>query len=115
MTDSITEAREARKAALLAKRATRPATETLTVTFADLRVGDFINTIPTQAGVRGERVNAFVARTEARYDEWGQRGTTRRMQPVPSTAAELRTGDRITVTVSRPDTFRVVIRRAVTA
>lgn len=107
MADTMTEAREARKARLIAARADRPATVEVTVPLTDVIPGDFIVSIPAQGDLRRVLVNATVFDTVETWDEWGQRNYRGRLQPVQGRRFAMSTG----VTVSRPAAFTAVVRR----
>lgn len=80
-----------------------------TITIADLRVGDFIETIPTQSGVRGTRLGSGVASLETGYRWSRSNGRGRSRSDVASIEIATLRGQRVDV----PATFSVVVRRVV--
>jgi hypothetical protein len=104
----MTEAREARKAKLIAARADRPEPTEMVVTVAAVQPGDFLLRIPAQGGLRAVLVTCTV-RTAADTDEWGQRNYRGRLIPVQGRRLSLVDGR----SVSRPADFKAVVRRVV--
>jgi hypothetical protein len=105
--------REERRAAMLARRSTWAPTECVLIPASEVRVGDFVERVPTQAGVTGAIIMSGVRAVEHEWDAWGQRGAPRRpMFPVESVRWSFH--ESALVDVSVPATFTVVVRREVT-
>lgn len=108
--------REARRAALLARRSDWKPTEELTVTAADVVVGDFIVSVPRQANARGVKVEAIVAEVKISHDSWGVNSYKGgRRFPVESRVIHFNDdhGTRWAPKLDVPSTFKVVVRREV--
>ena len=82
-----------------------------TIAIADLRVGDFIEKVPTQSGVRGTRLNSGVASLGTGFRWQRSNGRGRSRSEVDSIVIETLRGHRIDV----PATFSVVVRRTTEA
>lgn len=82
-----------------------------TIAIADLLVGDFIEKVPTQSGVRGIRLDSGVASLEPGFRWARSNGRGRARSEVDSIQIETLRGQRVDV----PATFSVVVRRRLEA
>lgn len=106
-TQNAEAAREARIAAMRARRSERPTWTTIETTVGNIQNGDFLVVIPTQEGIRGFRPeSAIEVHPERRYDVYHY-GAGRYARPVESVT--FAGGD------IYPAHFRCTIRRQVGA
>jgi hypothetical protein len=82
-----------------------------TIKVADLKIGDFVSRVPTQANIRGLRVDSCVRTIEDRHGWYIKTGGHSKGMPVPGKLISFQTKrDR---SFSWPDSFDVIVRRPI--
>lgn len=103
--------RDARLAAVKAARANAPQWVSVETTVGEIRVGDYLEIIPTQGGFRGTIFKGHVTEAIESYEHYTF-GLPRRRLPVA--AIVIRTA-LVQGTVAYPSTFKAIVRRKVSA
>ena len=105
------ERRAARRAAAKAQAPTFGPAQVILV--RDIRVGDWLELVPNQGGVRGARVEATVTQLDRSWDSWRERGYGRRGYPVPSVQLQfgVHRSSVWSAGLDVPDSFQCTVRR----